>query len=231
MRVGIVIQARMTSRRLPGKVLRPLGGRPLLQWVLERAFRAAYAERVVVATSADRSDDPIAAHCAELGVWCTRGSLDDVARRFLDAAEAHGLDAMVRLCADSPLVDPALIERAIEISLRARPDLVTNVFPRRSYPAGMSVEVIATGALAAAGLMARPDHREHVTKYFYDRARRYRIESFKSERDLHGLSLVVDSPDDLARLEALVASFDRPHWCYGLEELVALAADHPAPVA
>ncbi len=219
MRIGIVVQARMTSSRLPGKVLLPLAGRPLLQWVLERAIRAAYAERVIVATSSESSDDPIATWCHEMGASCIRGPLDDVARRFLVAAETHGLDAMVRLCADSPLIDPALIERGIELFQAKRPDLVTNVFPRRTFPAGLSVEVMATESLAAAAArMDSPEQREHVTTYFYDHPGRFRIESFASGRDFGGLSLVVDTPGDLARLEALLGG--RDHWSEGLEPLV-----------
>lgn len=221
MRIGIVVQARMTSNRLPGKVLRPLAGRPLLQWVFERAIGTAYAERVIVATSIDPSDDPIATWCRDMGAWCVRGPLDDVARRFLVAAEAHGLDAMVRLCADSPLIDPALIERGIELFQAKRPDLVTNVFPRRTFPPGQSVEVMATESLAAAAArMHHSEQREHVTKCFYDHPDRFRIESFTSGCDFGGLSLVVDTPGDLARLEALVAGRVRPHWTDGLEQVV-----------
>ena len=113
MRIGAIIGARMSSSRLPGKVLRPVRGRPVLQYLLERVDRADGLDRVAVATSVHASDDPILGFCRGCPVACVRGALDNVAQRLADAAWSLELDAFVRLTADSPLIDSALISRAV----------------------------------------------------------------------------------------------------------------------
>src|SRR5438552_13589075 len=110
MRIGAIIQARMTSSRLPGKVLQPMHGRPMLQYLLDRLSRASGVSDVIVATSGDRSDDPIERFCHAAGVKCVRGSLLDVAARFLDVLAAWPLDAFVRVSADSPLLDQRIVD-------------------------------------------------------------------------------------------------------------------------
>ena len=116
-RVVAVVQARMTSRRLPGKVLTPLAGSPVLGLVVGRLRRATRIDEVVVATSTDPSDDPVAAWCAQPGIRCHRGSLDDVLDRFLGAARASGATHVVRITADCPLIDPDLVDRVIAQAL------------------------------------------------------------------------------------------------------------------
>jgi spore coat polysaccharide biosynthesis protein SpsF len=218
MRIGAVIQARMSSRRLPGKVLRVLAGRPLLDHVLDRVGRARGIDAVAVATSTESGDDPIAEFCSTYGAMCVRGPLADVARRLWLAAEALRLDAFVRICADSPLVDPALIDRAV-IAFGPGVDLVTNVLPR-TYPPGQAVEVVSTAALAAAvARMTEPADREHVTRYFYRNASAYRIRNLRSDRDYGALRLVVDTAADLQRLETLLGALDRPPGECGLDDL------------
>ncbi len=211
----------MFSRRLPGKVLRPLAGRPVLQYLLEGVGRCTGLETVAVATSSDSSDDPIVRFCEVFGARCTRGPLEDVALRFKLAAESLKLDAFVRLCADSPLLDPQLITRAVDAFRSGNVDLVTNVFPR-TFPPGQSVEVVGMRAFAAAlPSMKDPGHREHVTRFFYEHPDRYRLLNLSGEHDVTGADFAVDTEADLERIEALVAALDRPHWEYGLEALIA----------
>ncbi|HET7568269.1 MAG TPA: NTP transferase domain-containing protein [Gaiellaceae bacterium] len=204
MHVAAVVQARMSSQRLPGKVLAPLAGRPALAWLLERL--AGF--EVVVATSGEPSDDPVAAFCAERGVECFRGPLADVAARFAGAVERYGLDAFVRVNGDSPLLDPALVARGIELFRATEPDLATNVFPR-SFPPGQSVEVVR----AETFLAARPEFderdREHVTTFFYARPERFRIENFAAAAPYEGPSHALDTAEDLARLEAWARALPR----------------------
>ncbi|MGH3051196.1 MAG: cytidylyltransferase domain-containing protein [Gaiellaceae bacterium] len=205
MHVAAVVQARMSSQRLPGKVLAPLAGRPALAWLLERL--AAF--ELVVATSDEASDDPVAAFCAERDVECFRGPLADVAARFAGVVERYRLDAFVRVNGDSPLLDPALVTRGIELFVERKPDLATNVFPR-SFPAGQSVEVVD----AKAFLAARPEFderdREHVTTFFYARPKRFRIENFSAPAPYDGPSHALDTAEDLARLDAWARALPRP---------------------
>ena len=222
MRIGAIVQARMSSTRLPDKVLRRVRDRPVLQYLLERLQRCDGLERVSVATSVNPSDEPIEKFCLEFGVSCCRGPMDDVARRCAEAAASHGLDAFVRLCADSPLLDPALVDGAVAQYRSRAVDLVTNVFPR-SFPPGQSVEVIRTSELVrAVHVMTSADDRQHVTRYFYRHADRYRIHNICSDMDYGDLVLAIDTPGDLHRFETLVAGFERPHWEYGLRELAQL---------
>ncbi len=222
MRIGAIIQARMTSRRLPGKVLAEVHGRPMMQYLLERVERCTELDGVVVATSTDPSDDPIESFCAERGVDCFRGSLENVAARFCEAAQRHGLDAFVRLCADSPLLDPALIDQAVATYRSGGADLVTNVLGR-SFPPGQSVEVISAPVFAEAiPHMSSADHREHVTSYFYDHRKDFKIKAIRSDHDGGDVDFAIDTPRDLDRFKALVAAMDRPHWSYSLAELIEL---------
>ena len=132
------------------------------------------------------------------------------------------LDAFVRVCADSPLIDAALVEQAVAVFRSRRFDLVTNVHPR-TLPPGQSVEVVDTRVLTAAiPMMTRPEHREHVTSYFYDNASRFRIHNIASDREYGDLRLVVDTPEDFSAIQAITRRFDRPQWTYGLDDIVQL---------
>jgi spore coat polysaccharide biosynthesis protein SpsF (cytidylyltransferase family) len=216
-RVGAVVHARMSSRRLPGKVLAPLAGRPALQWVLERLEHARELDAIVLATSEDPSDDPVAAFAGERGTPCHRGSLDDVAERVAGAARGHGLDAIVRVNGDSPLLDQELVDRGVEIMRASEPDLVTNVRPR-TFPPGQSVEVVSVDALErahAAGSSA--EEREHVTGPLY--AGGFSVVRFETDPARTEPPYTLDTPEDHARLEAILLGMDRPHWEYRWDEL------------
>jgi spore coat polysaccharide biosynthesis protein SpsF len=221
MRIGALVQARTSSRRLPDKVLREVHGKPLLQYLLERLARVPSLDVVVVATSTTAGDDRVAALAARLGVACHRGDLDDVAGRLLAAAEGHHLDALVRVSGDSPLLDPHLVARGLALFREGEVELVTNVFPR-SFPPGQSVEVVATTALRAAHPAMTAEEKEHVTLHLYRDPSRYRIRNFRWEVPVDGLRMVVDDPSDLDACAAAIGRMTQPHWEYGLDELVTL---------
>lgn len=211
MKIVAVVQARLDSRRLPGKVLRPMAGRPMLAYVFESLRRARGLDGAVLATSSRAIDDPIAEFARTEDIVCHRGPLDDVAQRLLAAARAESADALVRISGDSPLMDPALVTRAVgELRADATLDLATNVYPR-AYPKGMSVEAIRTLALArAVAAMTQAEEREHVTPYFYANPAAFRIAGFAPERPRPEMQLSVDTAEDFARCEAiLVALGDR----------------------
>jgi spore coat polysaccharide biosynthesis protein SpsF len=223
MRVGAVVHARMGSSRLPGKVLAELGGRPALQLLLERMARAGEVDAVVVATSVDAADDPVAAFCAGRGVALHRGPLEDLAARVLAAAEAYGLDVLVRVNGDSPLLDQRLVDRGVALQRETGADLVTNVRPR-SFPPGQSVEVLKTAALRrAVERMDDPDDREHVTAWLYRHPGEVRIERFAHDPPVTAPPLTLDEPADRVRLEGVLARMERPHWEYRWDQIVALA--------
>lgn len=204
MEIGVIIQARMSSKRLPGKVLLPLAGKPVLQYAVEAAQRAPGLAGVLVATSREESDDPIAMWCRTRQVACSRGSLENVAERFLQALLMQGWEAAVRISADSPLLDWRLIYTAMRLFQSGMYDVVTNVLPR-TYPRGQSVEVVRASALQRAYQnFSEPADFEHVTSYFYRHAQQWRIGRLTLAKDQSDVNLAVDTAEDLTKLEGLM---------------------------
>jgi spore coat polysaccharide biosynthesis protein SpsF len=198
-----ILQARTSSRRLPGKVLKPILGRPMLERQIERLRRARRLDKLVVATSTDASDDPIAALCEPLGVDCFRGSLDDVLDRFYQAARGYAPRAVVRLTGDCPLADPEVIDRLIEMHVTGGFDYTSNVV-QRSYPDGLDAEVMEFHCLETAWREASlPSEREHVTPFVRSQRERYRFGDLAQPRDLSSQRWVVDDPEDFAFIAAI----------------------------
>ena len=212
----------MTSRRLPGKVLREVAGQPVLGYVLERLERCDGLDAILVATSNDESDTPVADYGRRRGTACFRGSLDDVAGRFCRAAATVQASAFIRVTGDSPLLDQRLIRRGLDLFREGLWELVTNVAPR-SFPKGQSVEVLDTSTFVSAHQrIVDADDREYVTRYFYRNAGAFRIRNFAANTDLSDIQLSIDTAEDLDMFATLVARMTRPHWQYGLHEILGL---------
>lgn len=222
MKLGIIIQARMSSERFPGKALYRLMGKPMLQYLVEKLEHCTLCDSIVVATSCESSDKPIRRFCEECGISCFEGSLEDVAGRFRAAAACYGFEAFVRVSGDSPLLDPVIVDRAIEVFLAGSFDLVTNV-QERSFPKGQSVEVIRKSSFDAAyaGMLNHGD-LEHVTRHFYSHPNFYAIHNIHSGKAYGGIQLSVDTPDDMTLVERILAQMRRPHWEYGIEDVLWL---------
>lgn len=195
--VGI-LQARMSSTRLPGKVMRPILGVPMISRQLERLQRAATLDRLVVATSLEGSDTPLANHVASLGVGVHRGPLDDVLGRFAGAAAVSGATHVVRLTADCPLADWSVVDQCVEMHLETGADYTSNAVVR-SYPDGLDVEVIKREVLDTADREAPAGaDREHVTPFIYARPDRFQISHLVQEPNLEHVRWTVDTPEDFA---------------------------------
>jgi len=205
MRINAVIQARTGSTRLPGKVLEDLGGRPVLEWVVRAARAATQIDTVIVATSTTAGDDVVAELAGSLGVPVVRGSEDDVLSRFVAALDAHPADALVRLTADCPLLDPTLID-AVAGAWAAAPihDYVSTVLVR-CLPRGMDVELVTAGALRAVDRVAVGHDRVHVTSRLYAEPTAYRLLGVCVTPPANDLRVTLDTRQDLALLRALVA--------------------------
>lgn len=216
----IIVQARLSSTRLPGKVLKDLCGRPMLAWTLARLGSATLATKVVVATSDQPDDDAVASFCTQQNVPCVRGPLDDVAERFALAVRAEKADAFMRITGDAPLIDPAIVDVAIRLYLAGTWDLVSNVLVR-SFPVGQSVEILRGEAfLRAQEDMTNPGDREHVTQVFHRNRDRYRTVNFSSGMDAAAVQMSVDLPEDFVRARNLIeASHGEPG---GWRELLTL---------
>ena len=197
---AIVIFARMSSSRLPGKVLADIGGKPLLGHLVERMRTVGGDYPVVIATSDETGDDAIADFAAERNLKLFRGSLQNTVKRAADCTRSFGLDHFVRICGDSPFADPDTIRAVTDLFRRENADLATNVFPR-SFPVGASVEVIRVETLDHLADNARaPEEREHLTRYFYEHPSEFKIVNHECPLgDLSGMRLAVDTDDDLTR--------------------------------
>ncbi len=178
-RVVALIQGRMSSSRLPGKILADIAGKPMLRRVYDRTIRARTLHDVLIATTTDASDDPVADYCQTHGIPFSRGSLYDVLDRYYQAARENMASLVVRITADCPLLDPALIDDVVTVLLHHRDggplDFATNRLPppwRRTYPIGLDVEACTFAALERAWHEAREPHqREHVMPYLYEGVR------------------------------------------------------------
>ena len=209
-----LIQARMRSSRLPGKVLRRLNGKPVLDWVIDRAALARRLDRIVLATSDDPADDILAAHARARGIAVERGSERDVLDRFAKAAAAQKADVVVRITADCPLIDPALIDAVIECRARSGADYASNIAPP-TYPDGLDVEVFTAAALHRAATEAtEPFDREHVTPYL--RRDPFTQANITHDEDLSGLRWTVDEAADLETVERLVGALGGRQLRFGM---------------
>jgi spore coat polysaccharide biosynthesis protein SpsF (cytidylyltransferase family) len=191
-----ILQARFSSTRLPGKVLKEILGIPMLQLQLERLQRVKRIDLLVVATSNDSSDDPIEDLCKNLNIACFRGSLNHVLDRYYHAAVQYKAKHIVRLTGDCPLTDPDLIDQVIQYYLDESYDYASNTI-EPTFPDGLDVEIFRFSALADAWKEASlASEHEHVSSFIYKSPDRYRIGSYKGKHNLSNLRWTVDEPED-----------------------------------
>lgn len=227
-RRGIVIFARSDSRRLPGKVLRPLAGRPLLAWTIARMQRSRMADVIALATSDRPCDDPVAALGEAAGIPVIRGACDDVLGRAAAAMQALGLDILVRISGDSPFADAGIVDALLTQQAESGADLVTNVYPERRLAPGLSVEAISRKAMDwLLANAASADDREHVTKCLYREARTGEpplvLESGGPSRaEGPEVSLAIDTEADFIAAERVAASLGDELETAGWQDILAL---------
>ncbi|HEV8067404.1 MAG TPA: glycosyltransferase family protein [Planctomycetaceae bacterium] len=221
-----IIQARMSSTRLPGKVLLDLAGEPMLARVVERTRRSRTIDRVIVATTVESEDGPIVELCRSRGWTVSRGSRDDVLDRYYQAAVADGADPIVRITSDCPLIAPEIIDTVVK-RLDGTIDYASNINPRRTFPRGLDVEVFTFAALSAAWRDDREaTGREHVTPFLYRHPERFRIalvESDRPETASHRWS--VDTPEDYELMQRIYSHFGRRE--FNWLDVLNLLDQHP----
>ncbi|MBL9130280.1 MAG: aminotransferase class III-fold pyridoxal phosphate-dependent enzyme [Verrucomicrobiaceae bacterium] len=207
--VVAVIQARHSSRRLPGKVLRPLAGKPMLEWVVRRAALAKTVDKVVVATSFDRSDDPVAEWCRDNRVGCFRGSLEDVLQRFTDAALSQGAAHVVRITADCPLIDPRVIDQFVTEHLKTGVEFTTCHIPR-GIPDGLDVEVFKIEALVrAAAECGDLWDREHPDEHLLKNPKSFPQKNLCPDASLAEHRWTVDTAEDMTWADQVLSALGK----------------------
>lgn len=205
MRTVATIEARMTSSRLPGKVLMPAHGKPMLARMVERLKRVPSLDGIVVATTENITDNPIEEVARDLGIGCWRGSEDDVLARVRDAAHAHGIDVIVELTGDCPLIDPAIVESCIQAYRAAGVDYLSNVL-ERSFPIGMDTQVFRRDILDdVARRTDDPVDHEHVSLYIYRHPELYSLSNVAAPPELTDpeLRLTLDTLEDYKLITAV----------------------------
>ena len=197
-----IIQSRMASSRYPGKVLAPFLGKPVLAHIVKRIKASKINPKIILATSEDCTDDPLATYAKLLNIEVVRGSQDDVFRRFILTLNNFKSEAFFRVCGDSPLLLPFLFDKAANIFNKYECDLVTNIFPR-TFPIGMSIELIKTQTFVEIDKKIKnKNDREHITQFFYRKEKEFKIHNIKCIKPSdQKLKLALDFPDDLKKLE------------------------------
>lgn len=244
-KVVAIIQGRMSSSRLPGKILADIGGQPMLSRVYIRTARAKTLDEVIFATTTDASDDPVAEYCDFAGIPFTRGSLFDVLDRYYQTALQAKANVVVRITADCPVIDPGLIDNVVDTLLEDGYDFVCNRLPppwTRTYPIGLDVEACTFKVLKKAWKEAKePQHREHAMPYFYEGVqltrqsrtletgtspRGYNIALLHHTTDFGDYRWTVDTPEDLEFMREVYARFDgRDDFTW--KEVLDLVHDNP----
>lgn len=229
MNVAIFVQARMGSTRLPGKVLKPILGKPLLYYLLERLTQVTQADRIVVLTSTQKIDNSIEELCRQCNILCFRGSEDDVLDRYYQAGQKWHPDAIVRITGDCPLIDPAVVDEIISVYRTEYPqwDYVSNV-AKRTFPRGLDVEVFSRAALETAYRQAEtPAEREHVTLFIHRHPELFHQRNVELPINLSQYRLTVDTPEDFELIRRLIEHLYPKNPQFSLQDIMSLIKQHP----
>ena len=226
MKTVAIIQARMSARRLPNKVLAEIAGRPMLWHVVDRARKVRSLDGVVVATSDSPADVAIANFCVQNGVECFCGSHNDVLDRYYQASKLLKAEVIVRLTADCPLLDSTVVEKVVEEFFTGDYDYVSNTL-EPTFPVGLDTEVLRQEALEQAWRDARlMSEREHVTPYIWKHPLLFHLGNVKHDHDLSRFRWTVDEPEDLEFVRRVYRSLAR-RASFGMAEMLGLIEMHP----
>jgi spore coat polysaccharide biosynthesis protein SpsF len=225
-----IIQARMSSTRLPGKVLKSINGRPMLSYMIERVRAARALEKVILATSQAPDDDVLAEFCRSNNILCFRGDLEDVLDRYYQSASAFNCKHIVRLTSDCPIVDPRVIDNMVGIYHSGGYDYVANTCPPEgfSYPEGMDVEIFSMNGLEKAWRETKkPSEREHVTFYFWQNPEIFSIFRHDLDDDLSHYRLTVDYPEDFEVVSRIISELYPKDPLFSMHDIIDYLEKNP----
>jgi spore coat polysaccharide biosynthesis protein SpsF len=228
MNIGAIIQARMGSTRLPGKVLMNISGKPMLRHVVDRLKYSRLINKVIIA-AANEGNSAIADFCKDQGLDHCLGSKEDVLDRYYQAAKMHQFEVVVRITADCPLIDPAITDDTISLFLsnRTKASGASNVI-KRTFPRGLDTEVICFSALEKAWQEARgARYREHVIPYIYEHPERFKMLSLENKEDLSGLRWTVDEKNDFNFVSEIYKRLYREKSIFYMQDVLAALSHEP----
>lgn len=227
-RIGIIVQARMTSTRLPGKVIMPVLGKPLLEYLIERLQQVRRATDIIIATTINDTDQPIVDLVKSLGVKIFRGSEEDVLSRYFGAAKENGLDVVVRITSDCPLIDPNIVDDVIDVYVKNADscDYVSNCLAR-TFPRGMDTEVFPFSLLERAYWEAtEQSYREHVTPYIYENNQEFRLLNVAYQHDESRHRWTVDTPEDFRLIKNILETIYPTNHMFKMKDVLDLMNTH-----
>lgn len=227
-KIHIIIQARMSSTRLPGKVIKPIMGKPLLSLLLERVRRVHAAHSTIIAISTNPADTVIENLCNKEKTPVFRGSEENVLDRYYQTALQFSCDAIVRITSDCPLIDPSIIDEAIQIFIEQKADYVSNTL-NRTFPRGMDVEVFSFKSLEESFKKAtKSSEKEHVTPYIYQHPAHFKLHNFTYSTDKSSYRLTVDTPEDLLLITKIYENLYPKNKNFSLQDILKLLEENPS---
>lgn len=227
MKTAVIIQARMGSTRLPGKVLMPLRGKPVLSHVINRVRQAKCVDEIVIATTLSPSDDPICDLATQEGVVHYRGSELDVLERYYYSAQSSQADKIIRITSDCPLIDPGVIDATYELFETSEADFVSNTLTR-TFPRGLDVEIFNFNILEEAYREAiSPEHREHVTAFMYTNPQRFSIAQYTFPSDESRYRWTLDTTEDWELIQHIYKYLGETHAYAEWTAVLRLMKDYP----
>jgi len=230
-RVGIIVQARMSSTRLPGKVMKKISGKPMLEHIVERLLQVKKANKIIIATTVNKSDDKIVNLAQAMRVNYFRGNENDVLGRYYDAAKKFHLDVIVRITSDCPVIDPHLIETMLKDYLEGKKiDCFSNAL-KRTYPRGLDVEIFSFQVLAQTEKEAKTKYqREHVTPYIYGHPEIFKVVQKKYDKNYANYRLTVDTKEDLELIRKIYKELYNKKEIFLLNDILDLLKRKPGLV-
>jgi spore coat polysaccharide biosynthesis protein SpsF len=226
----LIIQARMGSTRLPGKVLLKVDGQPLLKFMVDRVNKSERVDKIIIATTTESKDDPIVDFCKDNNWSFYRGSENDVLDRYYQAAKLYHADTIIRLTADCPLIDAEFIDKTIELYLNSNVDYASNTCPPdlKKYPDGSDVEVFSFTALEKAwNETTNLKDREHVTFYFWKRGKDFSTALLDNKENWGNYRITVDYPEDFIVVERIIKHLKSKNKKGSLTEIIEVLKENP----
>jgi spore coat polysaccharide biosynthesis protein SpsF (cytidylyltransferase family) len=222
-KIGVIILSRYNSSRLPGKALIKINNKEILSYIVERVLQVFDKNQIVLATSDEKTDDPIDAYAKRNNLNCYRGSLNNVAQRFFNAAIENDFDYVVRINGDNIFLDINLLKELKEKTIKGSYDFISNV-KDRTYPKGMSIEIIRVKYYAKwmGKIQESERYKEHVTLFFYENEANHFYKINTSLEEMKGIQLALDTKEDFERTTSLINLFTEEHWNYNLKEIYQL---------